>query len=366
MPGVLYHPRFEPSLSWLRSALLVYDNVWSIVPSEASYVPSESIQRHLEMMPDTFAPLAPEALEIVPEYFVLNALRRAFKRIAAQPEAAAKKGTRIRYKGQAATYDEEGLEISGITKLHDGKVAYIVYQMLKECRLIYGRAGKGFSYVDEQAACLIVSFLAQRMARRLPMRTITDVDSSFYLSATCNVIEAGDPVDSRGVLASSVLKFHIPEDIGNLSVSDFVEIRKRYEELREAFPLYLRDLGELIQVDDVRHVPELTARIASLVRTIDRDVARIKRSRIGQSIRGWLPVGVGSAVTLGAAFLPDHPCLKYVTGAATVAVQILTKALQNSPIPGRIQGTQSLLLSAKDDIINAQDMASSLDMSIVF
>jgi hypothetical protein len=48
VPGVLYHPHFEPSLAWLRTSLLVYDNVWSIVPREANYTPSEIIRRHLE------------------------------------------------------------------------------------------------------------------------------------------------------------------------------------------------------------------------------------------------------------------------------------------------------------------------------
>jgi len=359
LPGVLYHPNFEPTLSWLRSSLLVYDNVWSIVPLEAGYVPSDDVKRHLEKLPDTFASLAPEPLDIAHEYSVLRVLRGAFQQIAARRKAGGE-GRPIRY--QAHDSGEEGLEIPGITQLHDGKVAYTVFQMLEEFGLIYGEADNGFSYVNEQAAFLIVSFLAQRMATRLPMRTITDVDSSFYLSAACNVLEAGDPVDSRGVLASSILKFHIPEEIGTLSVSNYVEIRKRYEEVREAFPFYLRDLGELIQVDDISSASELKARIELMVARIDRDMRRIKRSRIGQSIRRWLPISIGSAVTVASEFLPDYPDAKYVTGGLSVALQILTEALHTSPIPGRLEGTQSLLLSAKEDIINAQAMAWSLNL----
>jgi len=88
----------------------------------------------------------------------------------------------------------------------------------------------------------------------------------------------------------------------------------------------------LIQINEVRQVPELAARIESLVQTLGRDIPRIKRSRVGQSIRKWLPVGIGSAVTLGAAFLPNNPLLKYVTGGATVFVQILTQAIHQFPI----------------------------------
>ena len=74
---------------------------------------------------------------------------------------------------------------------------------------------------------------------------------------------------------------------------------------------------------------------------------------------------MGLVAVSGAAFVPNTPSLKYVTGATTVAVQILTEALHSSPIPGRLQGTQSLLLSAEEDIINAREMASSLDMRTV-
>ena len=360
MSEVLYHPHFEPSLSWLRSSLLVYDKIYSIVPTGASYAPSEAIKCHLEKLPDTFETLSPKPLDIVEEYFVLEALGHAFRRIASFSELSPTQVNRLFFKSSDVDSFEQELEILGIVKLHEFKIAYSVYQMLENNGLIYGQSADGFAYVDEQAASLIVSFLAQRMSNRLAMRTITDGEAFFYLSAACNVIEAGNPLDSRGVLASSVLQFHIPENIGDLSVAEFAELRNHYEDLREAFPLYLRDLGELIQIDDIRNVPDLNARIKKIVDTIDRDMARIKQTQIGSSIRRWLPIGIGSAVTIAAAILPDNPSVKYVTGAATIAVQILTEALKNDPIPSRLEGTQSLLLSAKEDILKPRDMASSI------
>ena len=360
MPGVLYHPNFEPSLTWLRSTLLVYDCVWSIVPPEAEYVPSDSVKRHLEKLPDSFATLAPSPLDIAHEYFVLRLLGAAFQRIRAESKLSREQAKHLRY--VVDDYDNTEFFIAGITKLHDSKVAYTVFQMLNEFGLIYGQDDKGFSYVNEQAACLIIWFLAQRMATRLPMRTITDVDVSFYLSAACNVAEGGNPADSHGLLASSVLKFHIPENIGTLSDLEYLEIRKRYEQLREDFPLYLRDLGELFQIEDVSNAPELHARLESVVRKINQDTERIKRSQVGESIRRWAPLGIGCAVTIGAAFLPDSPSMKYLTASATAIIQFLTEALHETPIPGRLEGTQSLLLSAKEDIIDASEMARALDI----
>jgi hypothetical protein len=362
MPGVLYHPHFEPSLSWLRATLLVYDHVWSIVPLEAGYVPSDPMKRHLERLPETFSTIAPQPVDIVGEYFVLRALRKALRTIAAQPHAIAKARRRITYSPDTWGTENEVLEISGITKLHAFKLASAVHQMLEEFGLIYGQTGDGYMYTDERAAFLIVSFLAHRIASRLPIRTITDVDHSFFLSSGCDSIESGDPSQSRGALASAVLKFHIPEQIGEISDSDFIEIRKRYEDLRETFPLYLRDLGELIQVDDVKEASELATRIQSLTQKLNKDIARIKKSRISNNLKKWVPVGIGCAVTLGSAFLSSNPSMKFEAATATVLVRILTDAVRKNPIPSRLQGAQSLLLDAKEDILNSVEVGSALDM----
>jgi hypothetical protein len=360
MGGVLYHPYFEPSLQWLRTALLVYDQVWSIVPSDANYVSSEQIRRHLDTFPDTFAPLAPEPLDIVHEYFVLNQLGRVFKHIANSRESAPSK-VRVRYSSIGEGLYTDSLEISGITRLHDTKVAYTVLQLLEESGLVYGQTDDDFLLVDERAAHVIVSLLAQRMATRLPIRTITDVETSFLLSTACDVIDSGGPVDSQAVLAASVLNFHIPEAIGELSNDRYIEIRKRYAELRELFPLYLRDLADLMQIDQIQDIPEVMDRIKTLLRSLDRDIARIKRSRVASSLKSWIPLGIGGVITLGSAFVPDTPTLKYVTGGATVAVQILSQVLSNNPIPSRLRGTQSLLLDAKEEIISTRNLSSWLD-----
>jgi hypothetical protein len=330
------------------------------VPAEARYVQSESIKRHLDILPDTFETIPPEPLEIGQEYFAFRALNQAFQRINKRSEGRPAFGERFRFKQDPEGFFDDELEISGIVKLHEFKIAYFVYQMLQENNLIYGHSDDGFAYVDKEAAALIVSYIAQRMSGRLGIRTITDEESFFYLSTACNAIEAGNPVDSRGALASSVLRFHVPDCIGEIDTEKFVELRKRYEVLREDFPLYLRDLGELIDIDDVQNVPELVQRIDKLVKKMNRDIAQIKRSQVGASVRRWLPIGVGAALTLGAAFLPEHPSLKFATAATSVVVQILTESLRRERIPSRLHGTQSLLLNAKKDIFHAKDMMNSL------
>jgi hypothetical protein len=343
--------------------LLVYDNVWSIVPAEAGYEPSVALKRHLEKLPDTFSPIAPQPADIVSEYFVLSALGKAFQRIAGQPNAKSLAG-KFR-----SNDDEEALEIEGIAKVHGFKIASVVLDKLRENGLVYGEADGGFFRVNEEAAYLIVSFLAHRMARRLPVRTITDMDSAFVLSTACDVIEAGNPSESTGLLAASVLRFHIPQEIGKLPLANYVEIRKRYETLREEFPLYLHDLGELVKIGDARSANELRAKINDLVKTMDRTIARIKRARISQSIKRWVPIGLASAVTVGAACLPLDPTTRVAIAGAASGIQILRGVIDKAPIRGRLEAPHSLLLSAKRDILRAHEvheMAAALSVTGLF
>lgn len=364
MSAALYHPHFEPSISWLRSALLMYDQVWSIVPAEAGYQPSVALKRHLEKLPDTFSPVAPQPIDIVSEYFVLTTLGKAFERIAKRPIA----------RRLAATFSssndlEDSFDIEGIARVHGFKIAGVVLDKLRDHGLVYGDADAGFFHVNEEAAYLIVSFLAQRMAKRLPVRTITDVDSAFILSTACDIVEAGDPSESTGLLAAAVVKFHIPAEIGKLPLADYIEIRKRYESLRQEFPLYLRDLGELIRIDDSRSADDLRVKIEDVVRTMDRNVARVKRAQISQSFRRWVPIGLTGAVTMAAAYLPLEASTRIELAGAATAIQILRGAIDKAPMRGRLEGPQSLLLSARADILRArriQEMASAFGAGGLF
>jgi hypothetical protein len=198
------------------------------------------------------------------------------------------------------------------------------------------------------------------MSRRLATRTLTGVDASFLLSTACDVYDGVIP-DPKALFASAVLRLHIPEDISALGTDDFVEIRKRYSDLREAFPLYLRDLSDLYRINDVRSLTQLQSKLGDIGRSIDADVAKIQRSRIGEAVRRWVPIGLTSALPVSALFIPDQPAAAVATALGTVAVSVIGGLLSPRPLKGQFQGVRSLLLSARLDIGRANRLPLFLD-----
>lgn len=237
---VLYHPHFEPDLATLRSMLLITEKIYSIVPEGSSFSPSIPTRRHMDALPGTFAPTHPEKddVEITKDYSVLDALNRSFAQISEHKQTKSMKGRFI----LSPESVEDTLEIGGAVLLHNFKIAYSVYHMLKGHELIYGDRGDGYFLVDDRAAALIVSFIAQRMSHRLGIKTLTGLDASFLLSTACDVYDGVIP-DRNAVFASAVLKLHIPEDISTLKNSEYAELRKRYHDLRQSVGNYQVDVA---------------------------------------------------------------------------------------------------------------------------
>lgn len=301
----------------------------------------------MDSLPDTFIPTAPENddVKITKDYFVLDALNRSFSQIS---ERKQRNGIQGRFIPQAKAA-KETLEINGAVLLHNYKVAYAVYHMLREHNLIYEDRGDGYFLVDEQAAYLIVSFIAQRMSNRLGIKTLTGVDISFLLSTACDVYEGVIP-DRNALFASAILRFHIPEVISTLESSEYAELRKRYRELRESVPAYLRDLSELYRVDEVRTLAQLRGKIEDIGRSIDVDMTKIRNSRVGEAVRRWIPIGLTSALSIGALFVPESTTA-LVAALGTVAISVIGGKLNPRPMTGHFEGVRSLLLSAREDII---------------
>jgi hypothetical protein len=79
----------------------------------------------------SFDAVAPEPLEIVAEYFVLRVLENAFQRIAAESATPPSKCDRFRLVSNPDGPFEDELEIAGVVKLHQFKIAYIVIKGYK-------------------------------------------------------------------------------------------------------------------------------------------------------------------------------------------------------------------------------------------
>src|SRR5438132_341755 len=78
----LYYPTFEPPTEWLRSFLLFYDEINTIVPKDVSFTLSGEASKVIEFMPDAFNTISPKEEDISIDTVNLTRLRKAFKAIA--------------------------------------------------------------------------------------------------------------------------------------------------------------------------------------------------------------------------------------------------------------------------------------------
>src|SRR5436190_21744589 len=114
---VLYYPTFEPPADWLRSYLLFFDEVRTIVPEDVKFNPSDNMSRVVELMPEAFGTVAPQPDDILVDDVNTVRLEKAFREIA-QREASSE-----RDEVTIDVSDEGGLQIVGYVFQHHSKTS---------------------------------------------------------------------------------------------------------------------------------------------------------------------------------------------------------------------------------------------------
>jgi hypothetical protein len=352
--NLLYHPHFEPSLTTLRRALLVSDSVRSIVPKSAAFRPSIAVFKHMETLPGTFIPTPPakDDVNIVSDYYVLTALEKAFSQLSKDSTSKKLKGKLSHGRNSWS----EKLSIDGVTLLNAAKVAYVVRQQLQDHQLIFEERDDGNFLVDERAAALILSYLAQRMSRRLAVRTLAGIADSYLLSTACDVYD-GLEANKNAVFASAILRMHVPGEIREMDYQSYSELRDRYADLRQSFPIYLQQLQQLYSIEDVESADAMRSALHDIERRLGKDMERIRSSKIGGTIRRWAPLCLGNILSVGAALIPAYTAT-LTLGA--IAIQTVGSALDKAPMRGQFDGVRSMMMSARSDILRANRLSKFL------
>jgi hypothetical protein len=157
---VLYYPTFAPPLDWLRSYLLFFDEVRTIVPEDVTFNPSENMSRVLELMPEAFSTIVPDPDDILVDDVNVVRLEKAFREIAAREANSERKEITIEVN------DEGGLQIVGYVFQHHSKTSGRIRELLDEYELarpefadFYGKPGE-YLVVKAAASNLLLSHIA--------------------------------------------------------------------------------------------------------------------------------------------------------------------------------------------------------------
>ncbi len=339
----LYHPRFEPSESWLRAMLLFYDTVHSIVPEGAEYAPSPGVATLMDKSDGAFVPLSPTDEDRAYDWPGFDALSGVLRNLPDEP--GGRERVRLEW--------EEGvpnLDFGGAARVHTDKMGDVLAQQLLEQGLAEQTEDEKWLRVDRRVAGLVLSLLAERMARNRPgiLGTASDRQEHFAVAARSE-LKHGEPWNPEATIASAILMAEIPADIVELPVDRYLEIRARYADKRETFRLAMDELRRLYFQGSFEAPGQFEERVREIVEGFDGEMRKLKEGRLAEQVRRWAPIAIGGVVSLAAAAV-GTPAISMAAGGTAVLLEVV-KTAQGQPVRGSyVAQSQALLVGLQRDL----------------
>lgn len=304
----LYYPSWNPPVKWLRSMLLFFDRVEVIRPLDVDPQYNQANEAVFNLIPHAFGEIKQSQYEMTLDDRNKTLLEKVFVTIA-------KKKTHKRKEVKLILSDQETLKISDYTLLHDSKLNRFVYNLLKKHSLIAPGPAReiakeigeidGFQVVHTDASDLILSLIADHYARNRSLRSITDKSLAYMVNAL-TADSATREATSAMSLASSILKFEIPNNIEKLKPKQYVNLRKRYEDLREPFQHAVRTLCDDYKLAEVTSKKQFKDAVHDAARDFFLETEKLRRSQWAKRTKTWTFVGLGvlsSFCSLGAGMV---------------------------------------------------------------
>lgn len=324
---VLYYPHFQPNSKWLLSMLLLTDQIDRIVPEDAVPNDPDLIKELIQEIPGGFVSKSPTTEDIEFDRLTLQRLKQAFRYIREQSFGEKNPQIQIRVGRGGA------LEIDGHVFLHHGKVAPRVRELLIEEgmlspfleEVVKNTGEENYHPVPERASNLILSCIADRIARHEGLDTVTDEELGFVATTmdSCRVA-IGNPQGSvEGALLSAVAKVAIPQEIEILSIRSYKDLRESYSGIREAFKEYVTNISALNRLGRIEDSDVLSERILDIADKLKRECDAYTKSNYARQFKAWAPFAVCSMLSIGAAIV--DPSFGLTFAAGTVSLELLKK-----------------------------------------
>jgi hypothetical protein len=376
MYSTIYHPRFEPEENWLRAMLLFYDTVHSIVPEGAGYQATPRIARLQDKVSNAFLPLSPnkEDREVFSEeggwyrYHALTAFLDELDQEGASAERVSapyyvKNGVVHLTLDHAVAVHYDKLGQMFIDELTARNLALVVEKPVGPTTSATSQAtgthrSTQWLYVDKRIATLSLSLLAERMRehRSEIKHTSSDEALCFGVAAKTEMKreEHRTRWNTQARLATAIVKAQVPDALDELSLDDYLEIRKRYEEYRDTFHLAVAEIETLHLDRTFTTERELEAAIEGQLTDFSAGIEKIKARTQTKRIKKWSAITLQRIIPVIGAVVGTHfgmPVL--ATGAGGVFSYALDffreRAGQAGPGTYMIQA-QALFASLQRDL----------------
>ncbi|XVV11414.1 hypothetical protein ACQP2X_42330 [Actinoplanes sp. CA-131856] len=323
--NLLYYPKIEPPHNWLRRTLLLTDSIGIFVPSVDDLDFTDRLYDLQQSLPDgTIREVTADTDDVKLPPDMEFYLDRALGLIAREPAMS----------GYQVNITAAGAGIEGYAFVHESKFTDKSFAMLSHHGLAGDRNDKiarnllpgliedGWHLVEDRAADLVIACAAAQASRRHKLDTITDDPLAFGVTA----IGGSAPADSA--ILTALIKFYVPEQVGSLEMSAYLEVRESLTGLRAGLESLVRAVRQEHWTSQ-SSVDSLLAAIAEF----DEECGDYQRSRTARKFGSWAPLLVGALAAASSPFIGEPAVEAGVAGGAFVIQQVVDRFAPRSPEP---------------------------------
>jgi hypothetical protein len=293
---ILFYPDFEPSKLWFRSHLLFYDTIHSVIPQELRYKPTSEISDIIKRLPHSFEPIKPLDSDKKFDKFNEKLFDSAFNKIK-------KNSKKYPNEFQIKIHPDKWKITGNAVFFHNKKMSEEMYDLLEKHHLIHigsqefnsisGIDLKDFSVVNRYASDIILSHIADNMAKRLHVNSITNNPFAFSVNSL-NPIPIQKDSQKKGLLTSAIIRCIIPEKVEELSTDQFLEIRDEYSDVRESIHEISKKLAEFNDLGEINDNRLLENEINDISNEFSKQVNTLENSVSPDIVKKFVPIFFGA------------------------------------------------------------------------
>src|SRR5579859_2264959 len=326
---ILYYPKCEPSQKWLRSILLFFDEIRRIIPADAEHVDSINTQRLIQLMPDAFKTVSPNEKDKNIDELNFSRLERAFALIKDQAGGTP-------FKSFTFEFDQEGhVSMQGNVWLSNAKLEKRVRELLFKYDLandifnpFTGSRPFGDTFpANEEASNLIVSYVADRIAQRTGLDTITDVEIPYTVQSldALGASTASLHREGEGLLAAAIANIAVPESIERMDVHAFQEIRQTFQDIRAPFHDLIRSLSAHSKMGWQQNAAAMETRIQQAINEYQRQLDVYNKTVFAKKIDKWTPICLQGL--LGMLMPLSSEAVQVIESTGIFSIEIMKEAI---------------------------------------
>ena len=311
MLEAIYHPNYIPDPIWYKSQLLLWDNIYRIIPYsvEDKFGPMQISERW--NIPEEFVPTVDLQM---PDFQFFEDRKRAIKK-------------------QLNEFSKENLKEYGSEDhfyLNTAKIPSWVGDSLKKYRLRKKKTlkvwGSKHYLVRDDASDFLMSCVAHGLSSNRGMSSLTNQKISCFATYANQIGKEGKEKpsgDNLKSLIAGVFDFMVPGDINKLTFKDVIEIRSEYSSLRESASNCIQSISEEFKLNEVIIKKRADDLIQSSLNKFEKEVEKFKKGVWRRIFKDWRVQTLATTMGMVSGFIAGGPAAALGIGTGAGGISIL-------------------------------------------